>query len=129
MSKMKSDVVSRPLDEVEALIGVNVPEKIEVLPPKPSHTKGSGKRIKGGKEKAMEHAQRSLRQCQTYISYVLYLSVVHYAAPSAVDGFGYVIFELRTSSAIAGMRDHQPVLASFVNYPTQSRFCFAKLPR
>ncbi|CAJ2637873.1 unnamed protein product [Trifolium pratense] len=69
MSKMKSDVVSRPLDEVEALIGVNVPEKIEVLPPKPSHTKGSGKHIKGGKEKAMEHAQRSLRQCQTCKKY------------------------------------------------------------
>ncbi|WJX84078.1 hypothetical protein P8452_66688 [Trifolium repens] len=62
---MKGDVVSRPLDEVEALIGVNVPKKVEILPPKPSHTKGCGKRIKGGKEKAMEQQQKSIRQCHT----------------------------------------------------------------
>ncbi|KAK2415706.1 protein FAR1-RELATED SEQUENCE [Trifolium repens] len=69
MSKMKGDVVSRPLDEVEALIGVNVPKKVEILPPKPSHTKGCGKRIKGGKEKAMEQQQKSIRQCHTCKQY------------------------------------------------------------
>jgi hypothetical protein len=40
MSNMKSDVVSRSLNEVDTFLGCNVPKKIEVLPPEPSHTKG-----------------------------------------------------------------------------------------
>jgi hypothetical protein len=69
MSNMKSDVVSTPLDEVETFLGCNVPKKIDVLPPELSHTKGCGKRIKGGKEKAMEQQQNSTRQCKTCLKY------------------------------------------------------------
>jgi len=65
MSTMKSDVESRPLDELEAFIGSNVPKTIEVFPPEPSKTKGSGKRIKGGKEKAMEQQQKRTRLCKS----------------------------------------------------------------
>jgi hypothetical protein len=69
MSNMKSDVVSTPLDEVETFLGCNVPKKIDILPPELSHTKGCGKRIKGGKEKAMEQQQNSTRQCKTCLKY------------------------------------------------------------
>jgi len=58
LSNMKSDVVSTPSDDVEAFIGSNVPEKIKVLPPEPSNTKGCGKRMNGGKEKAIEQQQK-----------------------------------------------------------------------
>ncbi|GAU36715.1 hypothetical protein TSUD_217720 [Trifolium subterraneum] len=80
MSKMKSDVVSRPLDEVEALIGVNVPKKIEVLPPKPSQTKGCAKRIKGGKEEAMEQQQKSTRQCHSWNEFIVGSADIHHSA-------------------------------------------------
>jgi len=64
LSNMRSDVASTPSD-VEAFIGLNVPKKIHVLPPEPSNTKGCGKRIKGGKEKAIDQQQKRTRLCKT----------------------------------------------------------------
>ena len=64
LSNMRSDVASTPSD-VEAFIGLNVPKKIHVLPPEPSNTKGCGKQIKGGKEKAIEQQQKRTRLCKT----------------------------------------------------------------
>lgn len=64
LSNMRSDVTSTPSD-VEAFIGLNVPKKIHVLPPEPSNTKGCGKRIKGGKEKAIDQQQKRTRLCKT----------------------------------------------------------------
>ncbi|GAU29259.1 hypothetical protein TSUD_392090 [Trifolium subterraneum] len=69
ISNMKSDVASRPLDDMETFIGCNVPKKIEVLPPEPSHTKGCGKRMKAGKEKAMEQQQKVPRFCHACKQY------------------------------------------------------------
>ena len=42
------------LSELESFIGSSAPEQIDILPPKQCNTNGSGKRIKGGKEKAMD---------------------------------------------------------------------------
>lgn len=39
--------------------------KFEILPPELSNTKGCGKRIKRGKEKAMEQQQKRTRPCKT----------------------------------------------------------------
>jgi len=46
-------VVSKSKD-LESFVGCDLPREVEIHPPKPSNTKGSGKRIKGGKEEAME---------------------------------------------------------------------------
>jgi len=48
----------------KSFIGSSVPEQIDILPPKQCNTKGSGKRIKGEKEKAMEHQSKRLRFCK-----------------------------------------------------------------
>ncbi|KAJ8444798.1 hypothetical protein Cgig2_014987 [Carnegiea gigantea] len=40
--------------DLESFVGCDLPKEVEIHPPKPSTTKGSGKRIKGGKEEAME---------------------------------------------------------------------------
>ena len=45
--------VSRTKD-LESFVGCSLPKEVEIHPPKPSSTKGSGKRIKGGKEMAIE---------------------------------------------------------------------------
>jgi len=52
------------MSELESFIGLNAPEQIDILPPKQCNTKGSGKRIKGGKEKAMEQQGKRLRLCK-----------------------------------------------------------------
>jgi len=51
--------------KLESFLGSTAPEKIEILPPKQSNTKGSGKRIKGGKEQAIEEQQKRKRLCKT----------------------------------------------------------------
>ncbi|KAJ1380059.1 Zinc finger, PMZ-type [Sesbania bispinosa] len=56
--KMKGDVGPSKLNELESFVGSTVPEKVDILPPQPSNTKGCGKQIKGGKEKAMEQQQK-----------------------------------------------------------------------
>ncbi|KAJ1418950.1 hypothetical protein SESBI_15556 [Sesbania bispinosa] len=60
---MKGDVGPSKLNELESFFGSTVPEKVDILPPQPSNTKGCGKRIKGGKEKAMEQQQKKTRLC------------------------------------------------------------------
>jgi len=42
------------MSELESFIGSSAPDQVDVLPPKQCNTKGSGKRIKGGKEKSIE---------------------------------------------------------------------------
>ena len=53
------------VSQLEYFIGSTAPEKIEILPPKQSSTKGSGKRIKGGKEQAIEQQQKRKRLCKS----------------------------------------------------------------
>jgi len=43
---------------------IKAPDQIDILPPKQCNTKGSGKRIKGGKEKVMEQQGKRLRLCK-----------------------------------------------------------------
>ncbi|KAJ8434373.1 hypothetical protein Cgig2_031619 [Carnegiea gigantea] len=40
------------------------PDQVDILPPKQCNTKGSGKRTKGGKEKAIEQQGKRLRLCK-----------------------------------------------------------------
>jgi len=58
LSNMKNDATHKMLDEVELFIGLKVPKQVEVLPHEHSYTKGGGKHIKGGKEKAMKQQQK-----------------------------------------------------------------------
>lgn len=49
---------------IESLIGSRVPSEVTVKVPEQSRNKGSGKRMKGEKEKSMEHQQKKTRQCK-----------------------------------------------------------------
>ncbi|KAJ8450472.1 hypothetical protein Cgig2_002157 [Carnegiea gigantea] len=53
------------ISELESFIGSNAHEQIDILPPKQCNTKGSGKQLKGGKEKSMEQQAKRLRLCKT----------------------------------------------------------------
>ncbi|XP_058769118.1 protein FAR1-RELATED SEQUENCE 5-like [Vicia villosa] len=48
----------------ESFIGFDIPKEVKIHPPQISKTKGSGKRIKGGKEKAIEQQQKRSRLCK-----------------------------------------------------------------
>jgi len=52
------------LSELESFISSSAPKQIDILLPKQCNTKGSGKRIKGGKEKEMDQQSRKLRLCK-----------------------------------------------------------------
>ncbi|KAJ8434787.1 hypothetical protein Cgig2_033737 [Carnegiea gigantea] len=52
------------ISELESFIGSSAPEQIDILPPRQCNTKGSGKRLKSGKEKAMEQQAKMLRLCK-----------------------------------------------------------------
>jgi len=54
LMELKGSTSESKVQELESFIGSSAPEQVEILPPKQSNTKGSGKWIKGGKEKAME---------------------------------------------------------------------------
>ncbi|XP_058753620.1 protein FAR1-RELATED SEQUENCE 5-like [Vicia villosa] len=69
LAKMNSNISPTTLDEVEVFIGSTIPKEIDILPPEPSNTKGCGKRIKGGKEKAMEQQQKRTRFCKACKQY------------------------------------------------------------
>jgi hypothetical protein len=57
--------------DLQTLVSSNIPEEVEILPPKCSKTKGSGKRLKGGKEKVVEQQQKKTkRHCNTCGEYV-----------------------------------------------------------
>ena len=58
LSKMKDDIKPRKEEELESFVGFNVPKEVDILPPEPANTKGCGKRIKGGKKKAIEQQQK-----------------------------------------------------------------------
>jgi len=64
MKALSGSASESKMSELESFIGSSVPEQIDILPPKQCNTKGSGKRIKGGKEKAMEHQSKRLRLCK-----------------------------------------------------------------
>ena len=55
--------VSRTKD-LESFVGCSLPKEVEIHPPKPSSIKGSGKRIKGGKEMAIEKKEKRARHCK-----------------------------------------------------------------
>jgi len=54
------------ISELESFIGLSALERIDILPPKQCHTKGSDKCLKGGKEKSMEQQQKRQRLCKAY---------------------------------------------------------------
>ena len=60
--ELKGGTSESKIQELESFIGSSAPEQVEIHPPKQSHTKGGGKRIKGGKEEAMEK-QKKKRVC------------------------------------------------------------------
>lgn len=64
LMKMDNNNEQSKIQELESFIGSTIPQKIEILPPKHVNTKGSGKRIKGGKEKSMEQQQKKPRLCK-----------------------------------------------------------------
>ncbi|KAG9444749.1 hypothetical protein H6P81_016089 [Aristolochia fimbriata] len=59
------DVILEELSKYtfDSITKAKMPEKINVHPPNVSKTKGSRKRLKRGKEKAMEQANKKLRLC------------------------------------------------------------------
>jgi hypothetical protein len=48
--------------EVESFIGCDLPKEVEIHQPRSSKTKGSGKRIEGGKEHAIEQKQKKSKE-------------------------------------------------------------------
>ena len=64
LKKLDGGTSESKMSELESFIGSSAPERIYILPPKHCHIKGSGKRLKGGKEKAMEHQQKRKRLCK-----------------------------------------------------------------
>jgi len=52
------------VQELESYIECVFQDEVDIHPPKPSSTKGGGKRIKGGKEVAMEQQQKKPRFCK-----------------------------------------------------------------
>ena len=65
LKELDGGTSDRKISEFESFIGSSVPERIDILPPNQCHTKGSGKRLKGGKEKSMEQQQKRQRLCKT----------------------------------------------------------------
>ncbi|KAG9441995.1 hypothetical protein H6P81_017849 [Aristolochia fimbriata] len=61
----KIDVICDKIGQFEPDCGakMRMPQEIHVHPPDIAKTKGSGKRLKGGKEKAMEQTAKKLRLC------------------------------------------------------------------
>jgi len=49
--------------DLESFVGCSLPDEIKIHLPNPFNTKGSGKRIKGGKEVAMDQQQKRQRHC------------------------------------------------------------------
>ncbi|KAJ8451063.1 hypothetical protein Cgig2_026872 [Carnegiea gigantea] len=69
-------VISKSKD-LESFVGCSLPNEIEIHPPNPSNTKGSGKRIKGGKEAALEQQQKRQRHCDCAIEIQLDIRLSH----------------------------------------------------
>jgi len=60
--EFKGGTSESKIQELESFIGSSAPEQVQIFPPKQSNTKGGGKRIKGGKEEAIEK-QKKKRVC------------------------------------------------------------------
>lgn len=58
--------------DLEAYVECVLPTQIDILPPNHSKTKGSGKRIQSGKEKAIDQQQKRQRLCKTCGNYALH---------------------------------------------------------
>ncbi|KAJ8420233.1 hypothetical protein Cgig2_018530 [Carnegiea gigantea] len=58
LKEVDGDTSESKISESESFIRSSNPEQIDILPPKYCHTKGSGKRIKGEKEIAMEQPKK-----------------------------------------------------------------------
>ncbi|KAJ1413272.1 FAR1-related protein [Sesbania bispinosa] len=65
LAKFEGDFEQTKIDDLQIFIGSNIPTEVEIFPPQFLKTKGSGKRIKGGKEKAVEQQQKRTRLCKT----------------------------------------------------------------
>ncbi|RAL52596.1 hypothetical protein DM860_018299 [Cuscuta australis] len=63
--KLSSDTSS----VFENFCGTSAPSEVRVLPPPQVSTKGSGKRIKGGKEVSIEESKKTKRLCRTCKEY------------------------------------------------------------
>ena len=61
---MNGNASKGKMNELDSFIGSSAHEQIDILPPKERNTKGSGKRIKGGKGKAMDQQSKRLRLCK-----------------------------------------------------------------
>jgi hypothetical protein len=71
LTEFEDDSTQTKAKEVESFIGCDLPKEVEIHPPRSSKTKGSGKRIKGGKEQAIEQQQKKAkRRCNTCQQYV-----------------------------------------------------------
>ncbi|KAJ1378335.1 Zinc finger, PMZ-type [Sesbania bispinosa] len=62
--EFEGDTQQSKTDDLQAFIGSNIPKEVDILPPQFSKTKGSGKRIKGGKDKAIQQQQKRTRLCK-----------------------------------------------------------------
>ncbi|KAJ8443465.1 LOW QUALITY PROTEIN: hypothetical protein Cgig2_026252 [Carnegiea gigantea] len=58
LKELDGGISESKISELKLFIGSSVPERIDILPLKHCHTKGSGKFLKGGKEKSMEQQQK-----------------------------------------------------------------------
>ena len=56
---LKGGTSETKIQELEYFIGSSTLEQVEIYPPKQLHTKGGGKRIKGGKEEATEKQKKT----------------------------------------------------------------------
>ena len=65
LKELDGDISESKISELESFTGSSALERIDILPPKHCHTKGSGKRLKGGKEKSMEQQQKRQKLCRT----------------------------------------------------------------
>jgi len=64
MKELNGSASESKMSELESFICLSAPEQIDILPSKQCNTKGIGKRIKGGKEKAMDQKSKRLRLCK-----------------------------------------------------------------
>ncbi|KAJ8430583.1 hypothetical protein Cgig2_001010 [Carnegiea gigantea] len=64
LKEIDGDTSESKISELESFIRLSAPEQIDIIPPKYCHTKRSSKRIKGGKEIAMEQQQKRMRLCK-----------------------------------------------------------------
>ncbi|CAA0833967.1 Protein FAR1-RELATED SEQUENCE 1 [Striga hermonthica] len=55
--------VSNKEQQVESFVGMVAPQEVTIHPPTHSKNKGNGKRLKSGKEKAIEQSQKKCKSC------------------------------------------------------------------